>query len=80
MLKNKTAVITGCNRGIGKAILEDYVKNGADIFAVVRKKNDEFIAYCDTLKKGYGVEIQIVYADFADENQVKEAAQQIVKE
>ena len=51
MLKNKTAVITGCNRGIGKAILEDYVKNGADIFAVVRKKNDEFIAYCDTLKK-----------------------------
>ena len=33
LLKGKTAVVTGCNRGIGKAILERMVANGADVFA-----------------------------------------------
>ena len=37
LLKNKSAVITGCNRGIGKKILEVFSSNGADIFACVRK-------------------------------------------
>jgi len=36
LLKNKTAIITGCNRGIGKKILETYSRNGATIFACVR--------------------------------------------
>lgn len=42
MLSGKTAVITGCSRGIGRAILEGYAENGADIFAVVRKEDNSF--------------------------------------
>ena len=42
LLEQKTAVITGCNRGIGKATLETFAENGADIFACVRKESDEF--------------------------------------
>ena len=38
LLKDKTAVITGCNRGIGLSILEIFSKNGANIVACVRKK------------------------------------------
>ena len=38
LLNNKTAVITGCNRGIGFSILENFAKNGANIIACVRKK------------------------------------------
>ena len=42
LLEQKTAVITGCNRGIGKATLETFAENGADIFACVREESDEF--------------------------------------
>ena len=42
LLKNKSAVITGCNRGIGKKILEVFSENGADIFACVRKIDKKF--------------------------------------
>ena len=42
MLTGKCAVITGANRGIGRAILEVFAKNKAFIFACARKKNPEF--------------------------------------
>lgn len=79
LLNGKTAVVTGCNRGIGKAILERMAANGADVFAVVRRENPEFTQYCANLAAEYGVEIQIVYADFQYEDQVKDAAKQILK-
>ena len=45
LLKNKIAVITGCNRGIGKKILEIFSLNGANIFACVRTADDKFKKY-----------------------------------
>ena len=38
LLKNKTAVVTGCNRGIGKEIVKSFSKNGATVLACVRKR------------------------------------------
>lgn len=78
MLKQKTSIVTGCNRGIGKAILEDYAKHGSDVFAVVREENAVFSEYCEVLADKYQVEIHIVYADFSDEEQVKQAAKSIL--
>ncbi len=79
LLKEKTAIVTGCNRGIGKAILERLAENGAHVFAVVRKESLDFTAYCEKLSKDYQVDITPVYADFSEEEQVKEAAKQIIK-
>ena len=80
LLKGKTAVITGCNRGIGKAILEKFAQNGADIFALVRKENDDFSSYISNLEKQYAVNIKPVYAELTDEESVKGAAKQIIGE
>ena len=42
LLKNKTAVVTGCNRGIGKEIIKSFSKNGATVLACVRKTDESF--------------------------------------
>ena len=60
LLNNKTAVITGCNRGIGFSILENFAKNGANIIACVRKSSQEFEKTITVLSKKYGNKIDIV--------------------
>ena len=78
LLKKKTAIITGCNRGIGKATLETFAKNGADIFACVRKKTDEFIDIKTRLAKENGITITPIYFDFAEIDQVKDGIKTII--
>ena len=53
MLKNKTALITGSNRGIGKAIAEEFAKNGANIIAHARKETPDFLNNLENLKNKY---------------------------
>lgn len=71
LLKGKTAVITGCNRGIGRAILEKFAANGADIFACVRKETDEFTQFIQQLADENSVEIIPIYFDLTDEAAMK---------
>ena len=78
LLQNKTAVITGCNRGIGKKILEVFSSNGATIFACVRDVDDKFKLYIDDLKKKFNNKIIPIQFDLNDEDQVKKAASNIL--
>ena len=78
ILKGKVAVITGCNRGIGKAILENFARNGADVFAVVRKESEEFSDYIDGLKREYSVSIIPIYIELSDEESIREGAKAIL--
>ena len=71
LLKDKTVVLTGCNRGIGKAILEVFAKNGASIWACVRQLDDEFLDFIKAVEEKYEVLIKPVPFDLADERQVK---------
>ena len=45
LLKDKTAIITGCNKGIGKVILDTFAQNGANIIACIRKESIDFNVY-----------------------------------
>ena len=72
LLKNKTVVLTGCNRGIGKAILGVFAKNGASIWACVRQLDDDFIDFTKGVEDDHEVNITPVPFDLADEGQVKE--------
>ena len=77
-LKGKTAVITGCNRGIGKAVLEIFAENGANVFAVVRKETEEFSQYIGELSGKYEVTITPVYIELKDEDSVRSGAKEII--
>ncbi len=79
LLENKTAVVTGCNRGIGKAILTRFAENGANVIAVVRKESETFSQYCDELEKKNDIKIHTVYADFSSEEEVQNAVKEIRK-
>jgi 3-oxoacyl-[acyl-carrier protein] reductase len=78
LLSGKTVVITGSNRGIGKEILKIFSENGANIFACSRNIDDQFRSELDLFKKKYKNEIIPIKLDFADENQVKNAAIEIL--
>lgn len=71
MLNSKNVFITGSNRGIGKAIVEEFAKNGANIIAHARKETTEFIEFIKTTENKYKIEITPVYFDFNDEEQIK---------
>lgn len=77
LLQNKTAIITGTNRGIGKAILTRFAENGANIFAHARKSSDEFIAYINELQEKYGVTITPIFFDATNEEEMKAAVKEI---
>ena len=72
LLANKHAVITGCNRGIGKAIVNVFARNGATIWACARKYDEQYEQYLRTLAETTNTIIHPVYFDLTDMAQVKQ--------
>ena len=77
MFNGKTVLITGSNRGIGRAATEAFAAEGASVLACARKQTPEFEADMAGLAEKYDVEITPVYFDLADEEAVKNAIKQI---
>ena len=77
-LRGKVAIVTGCNRGIGKAILEELAEKGASVFAVTRKEDPAFIQFCMQLQEKYDIKIWNIYGDFSGKENVISAAKQII--
>ena len=79
LLKNKTAVITGSNRGIGFSILETFSKNGANIIACVRKNDVDFKNRIEDLSKINKNKIHIVSFDLEKEQEIENGFLEIKK-
>ena len=62
----KTAVITGCNRGLGLTLLNKFAENGYNIIACTRKQSDEFSVYCKDAEKRYHITTTQVFFDLED--------------
>ena len=77
ILKGKTAVITGTNRGIGKCILELFAKEGANIFACTRRKEDSFLNFKSSLEKKYKINIINIVFDFEEIEEIKKGVSEI---
>ena len=80
LLKNKTAVITGCNRGIGKKLLEIFSLNGANIFACARTIDDKFKKFCKDLESNKKTKITPICIDLENEESIKKAAGEITNQ
>ena len=78
-LKNKNIIITGCNKGIGKATLENFAKYGANIFACVRSDSNEFKKFISTLQKKYKVKIYIIKLDLQKKSSISNCVNEIYK-
>lgn len=77
LLKGKKALITGCNKGIGKSIFEKFIENEGEIIACVRKKSNEFEEFVNSKKKDHSIFIYEI--DFSDQNSIKNVSNQIIK-
>tara|TARA_B100001175_G_C19514836_1_gene646605 strand:+ start:6021 stop:6764 length:744 start_codon:yes stop_codon:yes gene_type:complete len=77
MLKNKLALITGCNKGIGLKTLEIFSQNGADIFACVRNINEDFLEKIQKLQSKYKNKIVPLNVDLNNKETIKLAINKI---
>ena len=79
LLSGKTAVITGCNRGIGKAILSRFIENGcSNIFAVVRNSNDDFLNDIEKMAIETETNIRVLCCDFSSRENIKSITKDIM--
>jgi 3-oxoacyl-[acyl-carrier protein] reductase len=78
MLRGKWALVTGANRGIGRAVVEVFARNGANVVANSRTEG-AVDGLCRELKEKYGVQAEPVCFDVSEPEQVKQAFQKLIK-
>lgn len=74
------AIITGSNRGIGKATVSALARRGCNVWACARTKTDEFEQFLSETAAAHNVWIKPVYFDVTDSVSRKEAVREIVRE
>jgi len=71
LLENKTALITGCLKGIGFEAMRLFAAEGADILACCQREDPEFERRRQEIVAETGVRITPYYFDLSDEEQIK---------
>jgi 3-oxoacyl-[acyl-carrier protein] reductase len=77
-LAGKTALITGSNRGIGKAIAQKLAENGADIIITAPVKSDAESA-ANEIKERYNVKTYAFELNLLDVNSIEDTVKEIEK-
>lgn len=78
LLKGKTSIITGANKGIGLEIVKTLAKNGSNIIACSRKKYADFEKEIETIKSSYGIEVYNIYFDLEEPGEIQNAIKSII--
>ncbi|MGQ0709291.1 MAG: SDR family NAD(P)-dependent oxidoreductase [Rhodoferax sp.] len=77
LLANKTAVVTGANRGIGLAIVRLFAQQGCHVHAAVRTVDDAFAGLAAQWSQEYGVKVTPLALDLSSEDSVKAAVRSL---
>jgi len=78
LLAGKTALITGCLRGIGFHAMQLFARNGANVYACCQRENAAFDAARAQLADETAVTITPVYFDLDKEEDLRAAMRQLV--
>lgn len=78
LLKGKKALITGASKGIGNAVAEAFLRNGAVVYAVSRSEGD--LAKLKAAATDAGTEVFYKAADVSDEAAITAVVKEIIKE
>ena len=78
LLQGKTALITGCLRGIGREAMELFARQGCSIWAGCQHEDPAFGAAASGLAAETGVTITPLYFDLAKLDEVKAAMKQLI--
>ena len=76
-MTGKYVLITGSNRGLGKAIMKELASSGMNIWAHARKETPEFLQLMNDIRNTYHVDVNPVYFDMTDEDGMKASVKQI---
>ena len=79
LLQNKKALVTGSSRGIGRGIVESFIKNGCEVWGLCSKESAGK-AELEALAKENGVALHEIYADVGNAEQVTEVVKTALAE
>ena len=78
MNENKSALITGGTRGIGKAISYQLAKDGFDIIINYQKSTDQAVLLKEQIEKEFSVKVSLFQADLSKEDEIFKLYQFII--
>ena len=78
LLKDKVAVISGANRGIGFSIASTFLQNGAKVIACIKSSESQKEILQGQLNPDGSQNLQLVHLDLNDEQAIKSAVKEIM--
>jgi 3-oxoacyl-[acyl-carrier protein] reductase len=78
LLTGKTALVTGCNRGIGRAIMGSFAHSGATVWACAREASGELSDHVGRLARETGATIKPLFFDLTDGDAMKAAIKTVM--
>lgn len=79
-MTKKNIIVTGSNRGIGKAMVETFAASGANVWACARRTTPEFEVWMKETAERAGVWIKPVYFEMTDAESINKGMQSIIDE
>lgn len=79
-LENKTVLITGSNKGLGKKFVEHFSSNGSEIISCSRKKTEDHLSFCADMQAKYNVKVHNYYFDLEVEGDLIKSLKKIIND